>query len=505
MVRSRVQWLDEGEKPTTFFCALENSNYINKTIKTINLGNQNLVTDQNGILTAVRNFYKDLFKSRDDTLHDINLTDLFKNTHVEKLNQIETDSLEGPLTITELSNTLSNMKNNKTPGIDGFPAYFYKFVLRSINQCYETGELSTTMKQAIISCLPKGDKPREFLKNWRPISLLNVTYKLASGSIAARLKNILGKIISNTQTGFLSNRFIGESTRLIYDIMNFCENDNKTGLLMLIDFEKAFDSVSWKFIENTLRFLNFGNSFRSWINLLNNNISASVTQCGHLSDFFTIERGCRQGDPIAPYLFIICGQILYMMIDSNSDIKGIEIDGTEYKLTQFADDTTLLLDGTEGSLQSALNTLEIFGSYSGLRMNRDKTRVIWIGRKKISRDKLNTVPQLQWGHSAFDLLGIKFSVNLKEMTELNYNKYIQQSIEIANHWSKRYLTPLGKITVIKTFILSKFIHLFSALPNPPVNIVNKINNVMFKFLWNNKPDKLKRVQITKPIHKAALK
>ena len=143
----------------------------------------------------------------------------------------ESDSLEGEITILELSNALSKMKNNKTPGIDGYPADFFKvfwakikyFVLRSINQGFENGKFSTSMRQCIINCLPKGNKPRHFLKNWRPISLLNVTYKLASSALAHRMKHVLHNIISTTQAGFLPGRFNGECTRLIYDLLNHCE------------------------------------------------------------------------------------------------------------------------------------------------------------------------------------------------------------------------------------------------------------------------------------------
>ena len=164
------------------------------------------------------------------------------------------------------------------------------------------------------------------------------------------------------------------------------------------------------------------------------------------------------GDPFAPYEFILVAQILYLMITFNKKIKGITIDGFEYKLSQFADNTTTILDGSQSSLQAALNTLEIFGTYSGLKINKEKTKINWIGNKKHSKMKLKTIPELQWGSTVFDLLGITFSVDLSSMIELNYNKYIQQTINTINHWNRRYLTPLGKITVIKTFILSKFIY-----------------------------------------------
>lgn len=155
-----------------------------------------------------------------------------------------------------------------------------------------------------------------------------------------------------------------------------------------------------------------------------------------------------------------------------------------------------MLDGTQKSLQAALNIIEIYGSYSGLKINKDKTKVIWIGSKKGSTDKLNTVPLLSWGETEFDLLGLRFSVDLDKMPELNYDKYINQAKDTIRHWNKRYLTPLGKITVIKTFILSKFIHVLSILPNANTQKIKEIKKKIYNFIWDNKPEKLKRIQIT---------
>ena len=139
--------------------------------------------------------------------------------------------------------------------------------------------------------------------------------------------------------------------------MHFTEKHKIPGLLMLIDFEKAFDSVSWKFLYSVLEFLGFGSGFIKWIKMFNNNITASIIQCGFLSDPINIEQGCRQGDPIASYLFLMCAQVLLLLVKFNKDIVGITIDHMEYKLTQFADDTTLILDGSVGSLLAALNTV----------------------------------------------------------------------------------------------------------------------------------------------------
>lgn len=148
------------------------------------------------------------------------------------------------------------MKNDKSPGADGFTVEFFKFfwadlgeyITRSINDSYNKGEFTNIQKLGIITCIPKPDKNRQFLKNWRPITLLSVIYKIASGCIAEKLKTKLLTIINDDQTGFLKGRFIGENIRIVYDIMSYTEFSDIPGLLMLVDFEKAFDTVSWDFI-----------------------------------------------------------------------------------------------------------------------------------------------------------------------------------------------------------------------------------------------------------------
>ena len=314
-----------------------------------------------------------MYSSRENDIEDIDLDVELDFPDIKKLTNEESKELEGEISLNEASKTLFNMKSNKSPGSDDFTAEFFKvfwkklgnFVVRSINYAYTSGNLSVTQKQGIITCLPKGDKPRHFLKNWRPISLLNTVYKIASGSIAARLKSVLDKLIHPDQTGFIAGRYIGENTRLIYDIMEYTEEEKIPGLLLLIDFEKAFDSLSWSFIQKVTKFFNFGTSIRHWISVFYNDITSRIDQGGNFSASFNLHRGCRQGDPLSPYIFILCAEILAILIRNNADIKGIIINDRETKISLYADDASLILDGSERSLMASLKILEKFAQISG--------------------------------------------------------------------------------------------------------------------------------------------
>ena len=206
--------------------------------------------------------------------------------------------------------------------------------------------------------------------------MLNVVYKMTSAAIANRLKLTLDNLIHDNQKGFISGRFIGENIRLIYDVLFETKNRNLRGFILSIDFEKAFDTVSWKFIVKTLKYYNFGPSIVRWISLFQKGAESCIIQNGLYQIFFYLKRGCRQGDPISPYIFILCAEILGKMIRNNNDIHGIIIDNKEYKISQYADDTQLFLNGSENSFRETLDILQKFYTMSGLRMSAEKTKAI---------------------------------------------------------------------------------------------------------------------------------
>ena len=138
-------------------------------------------------------------------------------------------------------------------------------MVRSLNYAYQSGELSVSQKQEVLTCIPKGNKDNQLLKTFRPLFLLNVSYKLASACTANRLNSVLPFIVKEEQTGFLAGRYIGDTIRLLDDLMFYTENRKLPGMLLLIGFEKAFDSVAWSFINKVLNSLiyNFGESFKN--------------------------------------------------------------------------------------------------------------------------------------------------------------------------------------------------------------------------------------------------
>ena len=171
----------------------------------------------------------------------------------------------------------------------------------------------------------------------------------------------------------MKNRNMNECTRLIYDIIHEIDRTNKDAIILLIDYEKAFDSLAWGFLEKTLRYFKFGENYIKWIQILYTDIESCILSNGFCSDRFKIERGVRQGDPLSPYLFILATEILTLNLINNPDIKGIKIDGTEYLNILYADDASLLLEDDETTFHTCMRVLRDFARCSGLKVNLQKT------------------------------------------------------------------------------------------------------------------------------------
>ena len=162
--------------------------------------------------------------------------------------------------------------------------------------------------------------------------------------------------------------------------------------------------------------------------------------------------------------------------------KRIKINNKEFILTQYADDLSVILDGSEESLNETLNKLENYAKYSGLNVNFAKTHVVWIGSKTYSTDSIKTKWKLNWGVNRFTLLGITFDTNLEKMLTLNFTDRIANIKTKINYWNRRSLTPIGRITVIKSLLLSSLNHLFISLPNPNEQLLKDLNELFFLIL-----------------------
>ena len=235
---------------------------------------------------------------------------------------------------------------------------------------------------------------------------------------------MLPTIINADQTAYVKGRFIGESIRLVSEILDYCENENIEAFILTADLEKAFDSIDHTFLLCCLEKFGFGKYFLDLIKLLLNGNESCVLNSGTTTSYFPLKRGARQGDPIAAYLFIIVLEVFFILVRSNPNIKKLKVYDDFYLLTAYADDTTFFVQDIE-SIKEIMKVFDIFSKYSGLKLNVSKCEICGIG-------VLNDVPVALCGfknvilsEDSIRVLGVHFSYNPMIHSERNFLNVIK--------------------------------------------------------------------------------
>lgn len=499
MLRSKCQWHEHGEKSSKFFLNLEKKNSVNNTIKKLLIDNNSdgtEIVDPNSILDNLHGFYSNLFQ-RKSTKTLAECDNFLENIDVPKISAQQKLSCEQDISIDELKDSLFSMHKKKTPGNDGLSSEFYiEFwdllkgtFFDSVKYSFQVGFLSTSQRQAIIKLIEKKDKDKRFISNWRPISLLNVDTKIVSKCLAFRLVPVLPSIISSDQTAYVKNRFIGESIRLISDILELSNSKNLDGFILTADLEKAFDSIDHTFLMSCLKKFGFGPKFLQWVEILLSKNESCVMNGGTTTKYFALDRGARQGDPIAAYFFIIVLEIFFIMIRSNNNINHMKILDFSYVLTAYADDTTFFV-ADSNSIVEIYNTFSIFSNFSGLKLNNAKCEICGIGAKKGDKTALCGFRNVDLTTDSIKVLGVHFSYNDAICLQNNFIAVVKKIEKVLQVWNMRPLTLSGKIIIFKSLAISKIVYI-SYLSNVPNAILDLLENIHKKFIWNNKRPKIK--------------
>lgn len=309
MVRSRVQWVEEGERSTRYFLKMEKGVQSNNVIKKIRTGDKISISNDD-ILNDILSFYEKLYSKAN--INNDNVDVYFqKIANCKVLNNVDKQKCEADVSVSEIKYAIFNLNNNKSPGPDGLTPEFYKCFYNDIVNLYhdmlvetfQYGELPESLKLAILTLIfKKGDK--DLLKNYRPISLTNYDYKILAYILAQRMQNVIKSIINEDQSAYIKGRYIGCNVRTIEDLMHYCDKFDVNGSLICLDFEKAFDSVNWYFLMSCLKKFNFGKKFIKWIQIFYNDPKICIKNNGHISKSFTAGRGIRQGCPVSALLWL---------------------------------------------------------------------------------------------------------------------------------------------------------------------------------------------------------
>ena len=424
-----------------------------------------------------------------------------------RLTEEEKMSCEGKLSYKECFEALQGMKHNKSPGYDGLTVEFYKhfwtqiktLVVKSLNEGFDIEMIASSQRKGIITLLHKGKNlERDNLSNWRPITLLNVDYKIATRALAKRLQVIMTSIINSDQTGYVKGRYIGENVRLIEDVLRYTQKDEIPGVLLFLDFSKAFDSIDRNFLINLLKQFNFGHDFIKWIKTIYCNTSSCLVQNGIVSDFFTLEKGVRQGCPLSALLFVISIEILACKIRQCKEISGIKLPLQDYvknevKISMYADDITVFLTDVN-DIKCVLDILRKFSKVSGLKLNSTKTKAMWIGSNKKCKRRPVDLRWKLYPCNNVKALGVNFSSTtpLNEVHQ-NWDSKVDKINNIIKVWKMRNLTMVGKILITKSLLSSQLTYISSVLTLPE-HVIKDINKTLFQFVWGGS-EKVKRKTI----------
>ena len=352
---------------------------------------------------------------------------------------------------------------------------------------YVKEKMSDSQNLGIIKLSPKsGDL--ELIENWRPISLLNVDYKIISKTIANRLKNVLEKIISPEQYCGVPNRSIINCNNSIRDIVNYVrENNLKAGLLNL-DWSKAFDRVNMTFLFKVMSKFGFSPSFISLIKVLYKDCKSMISINGLFSEKFDINRSVRQGCPLSMLLYIIYQEPLYLAIKANSNIvPPLLPNNVKIVIQGFADDSTVLF-ATEESLKSVCLEIKMFEAATGSLLNKNKSCILGLGAWSEKNE---------WPLKCFKsvecakILGIYVQSSFFKTCEMNWTSVVEKVRKSVNMLSQRYLTLYQRTVIVNSLILSKVWYL-SHTPPLSKSDIQKINATIIKYIWGGMYRPIKR-------------
>ena len=479
-IRSKSELIEEGEKPSKNFFRKEAYRAKRKII--------NRIVDKNGIerdssdeiLVAFKDYYTDLF-SEEAVDKDV-ISDLLGS--VPKIDSDEQDSLGDYIKLDEIRIASSAMLSEKSPGSDGLTKEFYctfldilgPILVRVYKVIYDKGFLSESQRLSYISLICKDASNSHLLKNYRPISLLNVDYKMLTKILCNRLKIVLGDVINEDQTCGVPGRSILNSAALIRDIIDFHDQRDGYGVLLSLDQEKAFDRVSHDYLFKVLEAFGMGNKFIKWIKTIYCGISSSVIVNHFISNPFSVTRSVRQGCSLSPLLYVLCLEPVLIKIRGDDKIKGFIMPGggKVQKVTAFADDSNFTLQDNE-SVDRVVRWYDYYGKGSGAKLNKGKCKGMYMGKWKNKADH-------PFGISWVDkikIFGIWFgNISVEEI----WRPIFEKICFTLNLFKSRNLSMYGKAIIVNVMILSKLWYLASIIVVPET-LIKALERLIFSFIW----------------------
>ena len=443
------------------------------------------LAEPNEILEVIKQQYDELFKSEGICLQ--NLQQFLAMNNFPKLNNEQKLNLDAPFTEEEVKESIHALQGNKTPGFDSIPIEFYwkfsdlisKILCFIFNSYLHQGKMYDSAYTGIISLMYKGAGDRSLRENWRPLTLLNVDYKIYAKVLARRLDKVMTTLVHPDQTSSVSGRTIKDSIAHVMSVIHYADNLNADAMILSVDHQAAFDMVEWPFIFETFKAMNFGPNFISYVGAVykQGKVRSAVNVNGFISEFFEISRGIRQGCPFSALAYNATSEVLAHYIRTTRMISGIPLCGTNCRITKYADDTSLFLSRWD-EIDSVFQIFENYKLASGSRLKHAKTQLLLLGTLK------NSVVPLRFTNfvvQKMKLYGIYFDSSGFD-DDQNWEKCNETILKLERRMPPYGVSLFGKMHFIQIYYLCMFNYLIGML-TPSFDLVNRTNKAMIRFLW----------------------
>lgn len=392
--KSREKWIALGDRNTSYFHTTTIIRRRQNRVEMLKNGEDVWISNAQELENMAVEYYRRLYSMEDVPA----AVDGLPDTGFARLMGDELVRLSKPFSEAEVEKAVRSMGRYKAPGPDGFQPLFYhdcwetvgESVVKFVLDFFSTGRLPLSTNDALVVLIPKIEKP-ERITQFRPISLCNVLFKIITKAMVLRLKTIIGKLIGPSQASFIPGRLSQDNIVLVQEAVHSMgrKKGRKGWMLLKLDLEKAYDRIRWDFLEETLRVAGFEEKWVQWIMKCVVGPSMTILWNGEKTEPFKPSRGLRQGDPLSPYLFVLCLERLCHMIDRFTAVKewkpiSLSQGGPKLSHVCFADDLILFAEASVAQIKIIRRILEAFCAASGQKVSLDKSKIYF--SKNVSRD-----------------------------------------------------------------------------------------------------------------------
>lgn len=455
--KTKARWIREGDMNSRFYHYWINKRFKVNKIAGLLVGNR-WIEGVDEVKQEVHNHFRRQFSAMSNERPY-----LPEEFGQKKLDEADNLFLVAPFTEDEIKQAVWDCESSRSPGPDGFSFEFIKKCwcllkkdfLKLMEEFHSHGKIFKGLNPSFITLIPKKEGAQS-LQEFRPISLIGCVYKVISKVLAKRLSKVLEGVISESQSAFIGGRQILDGIVILNETIHEAKLRKKKCFIFKIDFEKAYDSVIWDFLDDMMTVLNFDPKWRLWIKACVSSASASVLVNGSPSAEFKLEKGLRQGDPLSPFLYLVVAEGLNLLIKraiNRGLLEAVEIGSEKIPIShlQYADDTIFMCPDKGENIGSIKWVLRIFELLlSGLKVNFSKSNLYGINIDAIRLREKADLLGCEVGMGPINYLGLKVGVNHRNSS--SWTTIVQRIRNRIETWSGKHISLAGRVTLIQAVL-----------------------------------------------------